>query len=263
MQPPNSNNFLDISSNTSLLSGIKPVLELLEQKPQKIDRIFLHKKLHVKKLEKILLLCRQAKIQFIFMSSHKLDQLCSTNHQGVVARLFNAGFVDMEKIFTLLPHAPLPLILMFDQIQDPGNAGTLIRTLYAFGGAGIIIPKHNCAFLGHGARKAAGGALEQLPIAKVTNLSQTLDKANNYGFHIYGSTIATDTTSQNIFKTQLIMPAILILGNEANGTRLQLRNRCHTMLHIPMLRNINSLNVAQAGSIIISHFAQEKLSIPE
>lgn len=258
MQAHNQSRYsLNFLSNTPLLPGIKPVLELLEKNPQKIDMILLQKGLCSKESKKILDLCRQTNIRFTLTSIQNLNRLCIKNHQGVIARLFESGFTKVEELFESVSNAPLPLIVVFDQLQDPGNAGTLIRTLYALGGVGIIIPKHNGVFLGTDARKTAAGALDYIPIAKVTNLSRTLEQADHLGFHIYGSAI--DKHSQNAFKTKLNMPAILVLGNEEHGIRLQLRKRCHTMLHIPMLQDINSLNVAQAGGILISCFAQQKV----
>lgn len=258
MQPLNfSEDSLDFFSKTALLSGLKPVLELLEKEPQKIDLIWIQKRLFSKEIRKIIELCHQKNIRFTFSSVQNLNQFCLTNHQGVIARLFETGFTDIHILLDATLNAPLPLILMLDQIQDPGNVGTLIRTLYALGGAGIIIPKHNSAFLGPDSRRAAVGTLEQIPIAKVTNLSRTLEYIEQKEFHIYGSSI--DPLSQNVFDIPLKMPAVLVLGNEKSGIRLQLRKRCHTMLHIPMIRETNSLNVAQAGGILISYFLRNQL----
>ncbi len=255
MQHPNfSEHSLDFLSTTPILSGIKPVLDLIEKEPQKIDTIFLQKGLCSKEYQKILDLCRQTNIRFIFTTSKALNRFCLTNHQGIVARLFESGFIELEDLFDKTPDAPLPLIVVFDQVQDPGNAGTIIRTLYSFGGAGVIIPKHNGVFLGQDARRAAVGCLERLPISKAINLSRALEKANEKGFHIYGTSIEKD--SKNVFEVELKFPALLILGSEKSGIRLQLKKRCHTILHIPMVRDVNSLNVAQAGGIIISCFAR-------
>lgn len=255
LQHPNfSEHSLDFFSTNPILSGIKPVLDLIEKEPQKIDTIFLQQGLCSKEYQKILDLCRQTNIRFIHTHTNILNRLCLTNHQGIVARLFESGFVELEDLFNKTQQAPLPLIVVLDQIQDPGNAGTIIRTLYALGGVGIIIPKHNGVFLGPDARRAAVGCLEQLPISKATNLSRVLEQADKKGFHIYGSSIEKD--SKNVFETQLEFPALLVLGSEKSGVRLQLKKRCHTILHIPMVREVNSLNVAQAGGILISCFSR-------
>ena len=239
-------------NDAPILPGVKPVAELLEREPGRVDTVFLRKGRHGKEADDILDLCRRHNVRFQLTDAAALDKLWQGQHQGVVARLFEAGFVDADDLLATAPSAPLPLIVALDQVQDPGNAGTLARTLYALGGAGLMVTKHNGAYLGAGARRAAAGALERLPVAKVTNLSRALDAAEEAGFHIYGA--ATSEHSVNALTTTLVTPAVLVLGNEDHGLRLQVQKRCQTLLHIPMARDFDSLNVAQAGAILISRF---------
>lgn len=241
----------------AILSGIKPVLELLEREPERIDTVLLRKGRRSKDTDRILDMCRAAKVRFNLTDAQALERLCPAGHQGVVARLFEAGFEEFSTLLEKALEAPLPLILVLDQVQDPGNAGTLARTLYAMGGAGLVIPRHNGAYLGAGARRAAAGALERLPVAKVMNLSRALDEAKDAGFQIYGA--ATVEGSIDAFTTPLHTPALLVLGNEDHGIRPQVAKRCHRMIHIPMLRDFDSLNVAQAGGILIGCFARTHL----
>ena len=112
-------------------------------------------------------------------------------------------------------------------------------------------------FLGAGARRAAAGALERLPVAKVMNIARALDEARDAGFLIYGA--AFGEGSLDAFTTRLHTPALLVLGNEEHGIRPQVAKRCHHLLHIPMLRTFDSLNVAQAGGILTSCFARQHL----
>jgi len=165
-------------------------------------------------------------------------------------------------------------------VQDPGNAGALARTLYALGGAGMIAPRHNGVYLGAAASKAAAGALERLPVAKAANLGQAVDSAKSLGFTIYGAAVAEspekvvlpdnpDGTRKaalpilpvlDAYTASMRLPALLILGSEESGIRPGLEKRCDYLLSIPMLRNFDSLNVAQAGGIIISCFARAALA---
>ncbi len=240
-----------------ILSGAKPVLEMLEREPERIDTVLIRKGRRSQDTDRILDLCRDAKVRFTLTDAQSLDRLCSAGHQGVVARLFEAGFTEFSDLLTNATDAPLPLILVLDQVQDPGNAGTLARTLFALGGAGLVIPRHNGAFLGAGARRAAAGALERLPVSKVMNVARALDEARDAGFLVYGA--AFGEGSLNAFTTPLHTPALLVLGNEDHGIRPQVAKRCHHLLHIPMLRAFDSLNVAQAGGILTSCFARQLL----
>ena len=209
----------DSKEEQAVLSGVKPVLELLEREPERIDAVLVRKGKRSQDTDRILDLCRTAKVRFTLADAQSLDRLCPAGHQGVVARLFEAGFTEFADLLTDATDAPLPLILVLDQVQDPGNAGTLARTLYAMGGAGLVIPRHNGTFLGAGARRAAAGALERLPVAKVMNIARALDEARDAGFLIYGA--AFGEGSLDAFTTRLHTPALLVLGNEEHGIRPQ------------------------------------------
>lgn len=242
-----------------VLSGLKPVLELLENDPTRVDTVLVRKGQRSRETEKILDCCRTAGVRFFLTDIAELNRLSPAGHQGVAARLFDAGFTAWEDLLTEAATAPLPLIAALDQVQDPGNAGTLARTLYALGGGGLIVPKHNGAYLGAGARRAAAGALERLSVTRVTNLSRALDQAAEAGWHIYGA--ACIPGSVNALTQPLLLPAVLVLGNEEHGPRPQVLKRCRTVLSIPMARPFDSLNVAQAGGILISCFARTLFSV--
>ncbi|MFR6519556.1 MAG: TrmH family RNA methyltransferase [Bilophila wadsworthia] len=240
----------DSKEEQAVLSGVKPVLELLEREPERIDAVLVRKGKRSQDTDRILDLCRTAKVRFTLADAQSLDRLCPAGHQGVVARLFEAGFTEFDHSRT---HGrSLPLILVRSGVDPAGPART-----YTMGGAGLVIPRHNGTFLGAGARRAAAGALERLPVAKVMNIARALDEARDAGFLIYGA--AFGEGSLDAFTTRLHTPALLVLGNEEHGIRPQVAKRCHHLLHIPMLRTFDSLNVAQAGGILTSCFVRQHL----
>lgn len=249
--------------NPPLLPGIKPVLELLSSNPQRINCIYCKKSLNTSEIKHIQNICKQKSIKFSLVNDTILSKLCHgtinskriINHQGIIARLNSTSFCSLESLFSQTQSSPLPVILALDQVQDPGNIGTLCRTLYALGGSGIIIPKHNSAYIGPAAYKSSAGALEKLSIACVTNLAHALDSAEEAGFIIYG-TDCNQTNSANIFTQTINFPSVLVLGNEQKGLRPVIRKRCSSMLHIPMSRSFDSLNVAQAGAILLAFIAK-------
>ncbi len=238
--------------DVTVLSGVKPVAELLTQTPEQVDLVLVRKGRKSRETDSILDLCRQNNIRFKLVEAEMLHSLYQGQHQGVVARLVATGFVDFDTLLQSAVDAPMPIIVALDQVQDPGNVGTFARTLYALGGAGLVMPRHNSAYLGSGARRAAAGALERLPVAQVTNLSRALDAANDAGWTIYGAAFGPE--SKNAFTMPLRTPAVLVLGNEENGLRQQVAKRCHELVHIPMARDFDSLNVAQAGAILMACF---------
>lgn len=241
------------ASSDAVLPGIKPVLELLESDPSRIDTILIRRGRRSSDTDALMNRCRTAHVRFTLVDAPALDKLYAGAHQGVVARLYDAGYVEMSELLDTAPDAPLPLIIALDQIQDPGNVGTLARSLYALGGAGLIIPRHNTAYLGASAQRASAGALNKLPVARVTNLARALDEAAEAGYTIYGTMLGSE--SINAFTAELRTPSILVLGNEDKGMRPNVAKRCDAMLHIPMLRAFDSLNVAQAGALLMGCFA--------
>ena len=248
----------DASDQEAFLQpGIKPVTELLLQDPAKIDAVFLRKGRKGKETDQIIDLCRKNGVRFSLVDDTFLDRLWKGRHQGVIARLFSGGFTDIATMLETAADQPMPLILALDQVQDPGNAGALARTLYALGGAGIVVPKHNGVYLGAAAARVAAGALDKLPVAKVANLAQALDAALEAGFTVYGAEmdVAQSAVRENVFSFTPRLPAVLVLGSEEGGLRPIIRKRCASFVTIPFAREFDSLNVAQAGAILISAFA--------
>jgi 23S rRNA (guanosine2251-2'-O)-methyltransferase len=199
-------------------------------------------------------LCRSASVRFSLVDGRALDALCrGTRHQGVAARLLGKASVELDELFALLHAAHLPLILALDRIQDTGNTGALARSLHALGGAGLIVTRHNSAYLGPGAMRASAGALEKLPICKAANLGRALEEAREAGIRIYGADPRPG--SANALIAKVLTPAVLVLGNENKGIRPGVARHCDELLHIPMQHGFDSLNVAQAGAMLLACFA--------
>lgn len=235
------------------ISGIKGVMELLEKSPEVLEHIYLRKDKLSPALSKIMDLARNAGLRFTLLERAALDRICPGNHQGVAARLGLVPWVGLETMLEVGRHSPLPLILALDQVQDPGNVGTLARTLYALGGAGFILPKHNSAYLGPDAMRASAGTLPLLTISRVTNLGDALEKSAVEGFNIYAAE-AEEKGGKNVFAEKLELPAVLVLGGEEKGVRPGVLKAAPGLLSIPFAREFDSLNVAQAGAIIMSQF---------
>lgn len=239
----------------NFLPGMKPVLELLERDPERADMVFVRKGRIGAESARLLDLCREYGVRFSLVNDETLGRIAGrAGHQGVVARLREVSFMPWERFLEQAMHAPLPLIAALDQVQDPGNVGTLARTLFAMGGAGIVLPRHNSAFLGSGARRSAAGALERLPITQVINLARAVEEAREAGFTSCAAQKAEE--SVNPLAEKLPLPALLVLGNEEKGIRQGVLKHCDCSLCIPFRRDFDSLNVAQAGAILISCFAR-------
>ncbi|BCS88938.1 TrmH family RNA methyltransferase [Pseudodesulfovibrio sediminis] len=234
--------------------GNKPVKELLLESPQKVDFVAFRKGRRDAAMEEIIELCRVQKVPHKSVTPQDLDYMYRGNHQGIAARCAALEYTPLTQLLEDAAEAPVPLIVALDQVQDTGNVGVLARTVYALGGAGLIVCQHHGAYLGAGAVRSSAGALTKLPVAKAGNLATAMKDAINYDYTLYAARMSSD--SQDIYKAKLQAPAVLILGNEEKGIRPGVAKLCHESLHIPFLREFDSLNVAQAGAIIMAEFAK-------
>lgn len=237
------------------LPGLKPVLELLNESPDLIIKIWIKNSLAYNGINRIKELCQHNDIDFAQVPETFLDELCKKekfarlNHQGIIAEIKYSNNLSHQALFSKGINSPLPIILALDQIQDPGNLGTVARTAYALGAAGLLLPKHNSATPGPGALKTSAGAILRLPCSITANLARALDNGEEAGFQIYAA--AHTPQAQNAFQFTWQFPCIIVLGNEAKGIRPNVLKRCHSVLSIPFRRKFDSLNIAQAAAILL------------
>ncbi|NLV97216.1 MAG: 23S rRNA (guanosine(2251)-2'-O)-methyltransferase RlmB [Desulfovibrionales bacterium] len=237
------------------IPGRKPVLELLATDAGKVDTVFIAENLDG--AGEIIYRCRELRVRFRKVKREELDRIFSGNHQGVVARIQALQLVSLSELTTQAHQAQFPVILALDQIQDPGNVGTLARTLYALGGIGLVFPKDRSAFLGPGAIKSAAGTLDKIHLCQVVNLARALVELSAQGFWIYGT--GAQEKSTPLFSSTINFPAVLVLGNEDKGMRQGVAKHCHEILSIPMHKGFDSLNVAQAGAMVMGEMLRQHL----
>lgn len=230
------------------------MLELLRSSPSRIVKIFLKTDRHDTRFNEIRTLAETSQIPIATLDDNITGLIDADSHrianQGIIAQIADNIPIALGELLAACGAAPLPLILALDQVQDPGNLGALARSAYALGCAGFILPLHNSAASSPASLKASAGALNYLPISVVTNLAHALDEAETLGFSIYGAGFSPLSISAYDISWQL--PAILVLGSEENGIRPGVAKRCQNLVHIPMSRTFDSLNVAQAGGMLIA-----------
>jgi 23S rRNA (guanosine2251-2'-O)-methyltransferase len=229
--------------------GKKPVLDFLKSHPGQADTVFIQQGKQGKDVARIVELCKKHGIRYTFTGKQALDRQFPTNHQGFAVRRFSGGFESLEDVLEKARAAPLPVLVVLDQVQDPGNVGTLARTLYGLGGGGILLPKHNAAFLGSGAMRSSAGALADLPVARETNLGRALDQVHDDGFFIVCAMGGDEAQDVHAFSPS--WPVALVMGSEQKGVRPGIAKRCDAGVRIHLARELDSLNVAQAAAIIL------------
>lgn len=179
----------------------------------------------------------------------KLDFLsANANHQGVIAFAPAHSYSTVEDILNLaLSRDEDPFVIIADRLEDPHNLGAIIRTAECAGAHGVIIPRHRSASLSFAVGKASAGALEYLPVAKVTNISNTIEDLKSKGLWVYGA----DMQGEDYRSSSLTGPIALVLGNEGSGLSRLVRQKCDGFLSIPLKGKISSLNVSVSAAILM------------
>ncbi|MFZ5426572.1 MAG: TrmH family RNA methyltransferase [Thermodesulfobacteriota bacterium] len=239
----------------NVVMGRKPVLELVMREPETVEHVVLRQGLKGQDIKEIVDACKSFGVRFRFLPEDALNRAAPGCRQGVAAFTAARAFVELETLLETARNAPLPVVLALDQVQDPGNVGSLARTLFALGGGGMIVPKHHGARLGGAASKASAGALERLPVRQCVNLSRDLEKCAEAGFFVYKAEAGPEGV--NAFTASFGFPLVLVLGGEEKGVRPGVAKRCDGSVFIPMPGGFESLNVAQAGAIVLGQMARQ------
>ena len=179
----------------------------------------------------------------------KLTQLCGTDrHQGVVLSVAARAYAALEDLFAAaLAKNEAPFLVICDEIEDPHNLGAIIRTAEAAGAHGVVVPKRRSAPLSQTVAKTSAGAIEHLPVARVSNLVQAMEEFKARGLWIYGA----DMGGEPYHRQKLEGPIALVIGAEGRGLGRLVKERCDGLLALPMRGNIGSLNASVAAGILM------------
>ena len=149
-----------------------------------------------------------------------------------------------------------PFIIICDEIEDPHNLGAIVRTAEACGVHGIIIPKRRSASLNATVAKAASGALEYMPVARVTNIASTIDELKSRGIWVFGA----DMDGEDYTKTDFDIPCAIVIGNEGSGIGALTAKKCDKIISLPMFGKINSLNASVAAGVLMYEAVRKRRS---
>jgi len=239
-----------------ILAGPNAVTEALRAAPKQIEMILLADGLQENTANAISDLARKSGTSLETVSRTTLDAMAKgLNHQGILAITGEYPFVDLDRLLELAGQREHPLLLVLDQIQDPGNLGAIVRSACSLGAAGVIITKDRSATMTSAAVRSSAGASELTRIARVSNLVQCLDALKNGGYRIYGAAGEATTPISRIDWTG---KSVLVLGNEGKGLRRLTRENCDTLFAIPMAGGFESLNVSAAAAICLYEATRNK-----
>jgi len=233
----------------ALLSGIHPVAEALRA-GNPIERVVIAQGAGGPRLQEIIDLARRAGVPVRFEPRGAIDKLANTSaHQGVIALGAARKYADLESV------AGSELLVVLDGVEDPHNLGAIVRTAHAAGAGAIIIPERRAVGITDVVAKAAAGALEHLPVVRVTNINRTLEDLKRQGMWIYG---LDERGAENYDTVDYAARSVLVLGGEGGGLHEQVRKNCDVLVRIPMAGKISSLNVSVATGVVLFEWRRRR-----
>lgn len=211
-------------------------------------------------LHSIIELAKKSGIPVREVAPVKLDTLCpGGRHQGICAMTAAHEYAEVEDIFALAEsRGEEPFIIIADEIADPHNLGAILRTAEAAGAHGVIVPKRRATGLTWTVGKASAGALEYVPVARVSNLAQCIDDLKKRGVWV----CAADMDGDNWCSANLTGAIAVVIGGEDNGVGRLVREKCDFIISLPMRGQINSLNASCACAVVLYEVARQRMSIP-
>lgn len=244
--------------NSLTIEGRNAVLEAFRSgKP--IDKLFVLDGCQDGPIRSITREARKHDTIISYVSRERLDQLSETGkHQGVIAYAAAYEYAEVEDILALAAQkGEPPFIILLDNIEDPHNLGAIIRTANLAGAHGVIIPKRRAAGLTATVAKASAGALNYTPVAKVTNLSRTMEELKEKGMWF----VCADMDGELMYRLNLTGPIGLVIGNEGEGVSRLVKEKCDFTAAIPMKGDIDSLNASVAAGVLSYEIVRQRMGV--
>ena len=239
------------------IEGRNAVIELLES-DKDINKIYITKGEQKGSINKIIAMANEKKVIIVEKDKRQMEEMAQTqNYQGVIAIVPPFEYCEIEDILNeAKKRKEEPFVLILDGIEDPHNLGSIIRTAETAGVHGIIIPKRRAALVNATVNKASAGAVEHMKIARVTNITDSIEKLKKEGLWICG----TDINANKYYYEQDLTGALgIVIGNEGNGISEKVKKNCDFLVKIPMKGKITSLNASVSAGIIMYESVEQRL----
>lgn len=239
------------------VEGRNSVLELLESNKD-INKIFVTKGEKHGSINKIIAIAKERNVIIVEKDKRKMDEMAQNeNYQGVIAIVPPFEYCEIDDILQQAKQKnEAPFILILDGIEDPHNLGSIIRTAETAGVHGIIIPKRRAVAVNSTVNKVSAGAVEHMKVARVTNISDSIQKLKDAGLWICGTDINTD---KYYYNQDLTGPLGIVIGNEGTGISEKVRKNCDFTVKIPMKGKVTSLNASVSAGIIVYEVVKQRI----
>ncbi|WP_026561202.1 23S rRNA (guanosine(2251)-2'-O)-methyltransferase RlmB [Bacillus sp. J37] len=240
--------------------GRNPVIEVLKSS-RDINKIWVAENSLKGQAQQITKLAKERGITINFVPKKKIDQMVEGNHQGVIAQVAAYEYVHVDDILNVAEQrGELPFLLLLDEIEDPHNLGSIMRTADAVGAHGIVIPKRRAVGLTATVAKSSTGAIEYIPVARVTNMARTIDELKEKGVWIVGTDAKGADDYRNLDGK---MSLALIIGSEGKGIGRLIKEKCDFLIKMPMVGHVTSLNASVAASLLMYEVYRKRFPLGE
>lgn len=238
-----------------IVAGFHPVREVLEKRPRAVEAVLIQKGRRDQRATEIETLARAQGVSLRFVSKDELDREAGRAHNGVAARVAARDYDPIEDC--LAGEKGTRLVVFLDEVTDPGNLGSILRTAAA-AGAAVVLPERHAAGLSETVAKASAGALERVSVGRVVNAARFLKDAKDGGFWVFGA----DSAGEPYPGVDLSGDVLLCLGAEGTGLRRLTKETCDRLVSIPMRPLAGSLNVAVAAGILMFEAVRQRKTPP-
>ncbi|NTU52596.1 MAG: 23S rRNA (guanosine(2251)-2'-O)-methyltransferase RlmB [Chlorobiaceae bacterium] len=236
--------------------GRNAVIELLQSKPESVEKIYLQFNTAHPKLKEIVITARRLKIPCGKARMEKLTLIAGTaKNQGVCALLSSVTFYSLEEVLAA-PRNSAPLLVILQGLEDPHNVGAIIRTAEAVAADAVIMIDGKGAPVNAAVHKSSAGALSHMRVCKVKSVVKTLDLLHERGFHVVAADMEAE---QNHTDFDWTRPTVLVMGAEGSGLGSETRKRCDRIVRIPMAGCVESLNVSVAAGVMLYEAMRQRL----
>ena len=235
--------------------GINSVTEALKARGRAFEWIGMAKERHDIRLQRLIEDCRRLSVPVRFLQRTELDRMAgNAAHQGVVAVTSAKQYNDLSDVIAA-KRGNYSLIVVLDGVEDPHNLGAILRTSDAAGANGVVIPERRAATVTGTVTKSSAGASEHLPIAKVTNISRSIEELKGNNIWTVG---LDERATQSYDSIDYNMDCALVLGGEGKGLHDLVKRKCDFLVSIPMLGKVPSLNVSVAAAVVLYEIVRQR-----
>ncbi|MBP1949986.1 23S rRNA (guanosine(2251)-2'-O)-methyltransferase RlmB [Virgibacillus litoralis] len=241
-----------------IIIGKNPVIEALNS-GRSVNKVLVSEQLNNQLFGKLQKLSRNAGTIIQKVPKKKLDQLVEGSHQGILAYVASYQYATLEDLFDKANDKnETPFFIILDELEDPHNLGSILRTADAAGVHGVIIPKHRSVGLTSTVAKTAAGALEHIPVARVTNIAKTIDELKERYVWVVG-TDADGTEDYRELDGDLSVA--IVIGNEGKGISRLVKDKCDWTVSLPMTGHVSSLNASVACSLLLYEIYRKRFPL--